>query len=211
MIVVAGESLIDLIVGADGRVEAIPAAGPTTRLGRSVASAGRWRSSAVCRPTASARSSGPGWWPTASISTSRRARTPRRSSPSPSSTRRAPRRTTSTTRGPRPRACPCRRPGRLAGRDFRAPRRDARARLRADGDDDRERSSRARRRTCSSWSTRTVARGDPRSRGYRARLDRILGRADVVKVSVDDLAWLDPGTDPERRGPGASWRAARPP
>ena len=31
---------------------------------------------------------------------------------------------------------------------------------------------------------------------YRARLDRILGRADVVKVSVDDVAWLDPGTDP---------------
>ena len=32
--------------------------------------------------------------------------------------------------------------------------------------------------------------------GYRARLERLLGRIDVVKVSVDDLAWLDPGTDP---------------
>ena len=31
---------------------------------------------------------------------------------------------------------------------------------------------------------------------YRARLDRILGRVDVVKVSVDDLAWLDPGAEP---------------
>lgn len=31
--------------------------------------------------------------------------------------------------------------------------------------------------------------------GYRARLERLLGRVDVVKVSVDDLAWLDPGTD----------------
>ena len=28
--------------------------------------------------------------------------------------------------------------------------------------------------------------------GYRARLRRILGRVDIVKVSVDDLAWLDP-------------------
>lgn len=27
---------------------------------------------------------------------------------------------------------------------------------------------------------------------YRARLDRVLARADVVKVSGDDLAWLDP-------------------
>jgi len=31
---------------------------------------------------------------------------------------------------------------------------------------------------------------------YRARLGRILGRVDVLKVSVDDLAWLDPGTEP---------------
>ena len=30
---------------------------------------------------------------------------------------------------------------------------------------------------------------------YRERLDRILGRADVVKASADDLAWLAPGTD----------------
>ena len=32
--------------------------------------------------------------------------------------------------------------------------------------------------------------------GYRARLDRVLGRADVVKVSGDDLAYLDPAGDP---------------
>jgi fructokinase len=32
--------------------------------------------------------------------------------------------------------------------------------------------------------------------GYRARLGRILGRVDVVKVSVDDLAWLDPLAGP---------------
>jgi fructokinase len=31
---------------------------------------------------------------------------------------------------------------------------------------------------------------------YRARLDRILGRVDVAKVSVDDLAWLDSGAGP---------------
>ena len=47
MIVVAGESLIDLIVGADGRVEAIPGGGPYNvartigRLGHSVAYLGR--------------------------------------------------------------------------------------------------------------------------------------------------------------------------
>jgi fructokinase len=34
------------------------------------------------------------------------------------------------------------------------------------------------------------------SSAYRARLDRILRRVDVAKVSVDDLAWLDPGTAP---------------
>jgi fructokinase len=32
---------------------------------------------------------------------------------------------------------------------------------------------------------------------YRARLDRVLGRADVVKASVDDLAWLAPNDDAE--------------
>jgi fructokinase len=31
---------------------------------------------------------------------------------------------------------------------------------------------------------------------YRSRLGRILGRVDVVKASVDDLAWLDPGSEP---------------
>ena len=31
---------------------------------------------------------------------------------------------------------------------------------------------------------------------YRARLGRILRRVDVAKVSVDDLAWLDPGVVP---------------
>ena len=47
MIVVAGESLIDLIVGADGRVEAIPGGGPYNvartlgRLGQAVAFLGR--------------------------------------------------------------------------------------------------------------------------------------------------------------------------
>lgn len=32
---------------------------------------------------------------------------------------------------------------------------------------------------------------------YRSRLRRLLGRADVVKVSEDDLAWLQPGVAPE--------------
>ncbi len=34
------------------------------------------------------------------------------------------------------------------------------------------------------------------SAGYRRRLDDVLGRADVVKVSTDDLAWLHPDRDP---------------
>ncbi len=41
---------------------------------------------------------------------------------------------------------------------------------------------------------RPAAIGDPRR--YRARLERILARVDVVKVSTDDLAWLDPGREP---------------
>jgi fructokinase len=41
---------------------------------------------------------------------------------------------------------------------------------------------------------RPTAIRDPSA--YRARLDRILGRVDVAKVSVDDLAWLDPGSAP---------------
>jgi fructokinase len=31
--------------------------------------------------------------------------------------------------------------------------------------------------------------------GYRARIDRLLPRTDVVKASDDDLAWLDPDRD----------------
>jgi fructokinase len=31
---------------------------------------------------------------------------------------------------------------------------------------------------------------------FRGRLSRLLARADVVKASEDDLAWIDPGTDP---------------
>jgi fructokinase len=32
--------------------------------------------------------------------------------------------------------------------------------------------------------------------GYRRRMERLLGRSDVIKVSDDDLAWLHPGTPP---------------
>ena len=49
---------------------------------------------------------------------------------------------------------------------------------------------------------------------YRARLERVLGRADVVKVSRDDLAYLRPGEDPVEAArallgvPGAAGPAA---
>jgi fructokinase len=41
---------------------------------------------------------------------------------------------------------------------------------------------------------RPTAIADPVA--YRARLKRVLGRVDIVKASVDDLAWLDPATAP---------------
>jgi fructokinase len=42
----------------------------------------------------------------------------------------------------------------------------------------------------------------------RARLTRILERADVVKVSTEDLAWLVPGADPESAARGLLDRGA---
>ncbi len=52
---------------------------------------------------------------------------------------------------------------------------------------------------------RTLIAVDPNCRpgvledpdAYRARLDGVMRRSDLVKVSTEDLAWLDPGT-PER-------------
>jgi fructokinase len=41
---------------------------------------------------------------------------------------------------------------------------------------------------------RPAAIADPAT--YRARLDRVLARIDIVKASVDDLAWLEPARDP---------------
>ena len=46
---------------------------------------------------------------------------------------------------------------------------------------------------------------------YLARLDTVIARANVVKVSVDDLAYLDPGTaaiDAARETPGAAPRSS---
>jgi fructokinase len=43
-------------------------------------------------------------------------------------------------------------------------------------------------------NVRAAAITDPAA--FRARLDRIMARADLVKASADDLAWLRPGLDP---------------
>jgi fructokinase len=43
-------------------------------------------------------------------------------------------------------------------------------------------------------NVRPAAITDPAA--FRARLDRIMARADLVKASADDLAWLRPGLDP---------------
>lgn len=43
-------------------------------------------------------------------------------------------------------------------------------------------------------NVRPAAIADPAA--FRARLDRIMARADIVKASADDLAWLRPGLDP---------------
>lgn len=63
---------------------------------------------------------------------------------------------------------------------------------------------------------RPSAIGDPAA--YRSRLARILGRADVIKVSADDIGWLEPTLDHVRavrtllagigRSPGPGPRAA---
>ena len=52
----------------------------------------------------------------------------------------------------------------------------------------------------------TIIRDDA---GYRARLDRVLRRADVVKVSGDDLAYLDPDGDPVEVARGLLAHGAR--
>ncbi|MEA2520096.1 MAG: fructokinase [Chloroflexota bacterium] len=52
--------------------------------------------------------------------------------------------------------------------------------------------------------SQTLVLADPNCRpaaivdrvAYRARLDRVLARVDVVKASTDDLAWLEPGLEP---------------
>ena len=90
-------------------------------------------------------------------------------------------------------------PGPIAGGSRpgpRAPRGDAGVRPRADGDDPRGVGRPA-------LPDDVLLMVDPNCRpsitrdadAYRARIGRILARADLVKVSVDDLAFLRPGED----------------
>ena len=44
---------------------------------------------------------------------------------------------------------------------------------------------------------------------FRARIARVLARTDIVKVSIDDLAFLAPGRDRRRRARRGSRRSAR--
>lgn len=43
--------------------------------------------------------------------------------------------------------------------------------------------------------------------GFRARIKRLAARADVLKVSTDDLDWLSPGVDPVEAGRALATRA----
>jgi fructokinase len=197
MIVVAGESLIDLIVGADGRVEAIPGGGPYNvartlgRLGQSVSFLGRLstdRFGSILRAGLASENVGLDLAPTtddptllavveldASGAALYRFYVDGTAAPGLSADdlpAALPPTTTALHVG-------------TLGLVFEPMAATIESIVAAVGDD-------------------ILVVADPNCRptaivdgtAYRARLGRILGRVDIVKVSVDDLAWLDPLAGP---------------
>jgi len=197
MIVVAGESLIDLIVGADGRVEAIPGGGPYNvartlgRLGQAVAFLGRMstdRFGSMLRAGLAAEAVDLGLVP--------------------------------MTDAPTLLAVAELDAGGAATYHFYAAGTAAPGLTAADVPDGLPASTTALHvgtlglvfepmaatieaivasappdvLVVADPNCRPTAIADPAS--YRARLERVLGRVDIVKASVDDLAWLYPGTVP---------------
>jgi fructokinase len=197
MIVVAGESLIDLIVGADGRVEAIPGGGPYNvartlgRLGQAVAFLGRMstdRFGSVLRAGLAAEDVDLGLVP--------------------------------MTDAPTLLAVAELDAGGAATYHFYAAGTAAPGLAAADVPDGLPASTTALHvgtlglvfepmaatieALVASARSDVLVVVDPNCRptaiadpvAYRARLERVLGRVDIVKASLDDLAWLNPGTAP---------------
>ncbi|HTG41457.1 MAG TPA: PfkB family carbohydrate kinase, partial [Methylomirabilota bacterium] len=197
MIVVAGESLIDLIVGADGRVEAIPGGGPYNvartlgRLGQAVAFLGRLstdRFGSILRAGLASENVGLDLAPTTDAPTllavvelddggAARYRFYVEGTAAPGLS-------AEDLPGALPAATTALHVGTL-GLVFEPMAATIESLVAAVHDD-------------------VLVVADPNCRptaivdavGYRARLGRILGRVDIVKVSVDDLAWLDPLAGP---------------
>jgi len=197
MIVVAGESLIDLIVGADGRVEAIPGGGPYNvartlgRLGQSVSFLGRLstdRFGAILRAGLASENVGLDLAPTTDAPTllavvelddggAARYRFYVEGTAAPGLS-------AADLPGALPATTTALQVGTL-GLVFEPMAATIESLVAAVRDD-------------------VLVVADPNCRptaivdavGYRARLGRILARVDIVKVSVDDLAWLDPLAGP---------------
>jgi fructokinase len=211
MIVVAGESLIDLIVGADGRVEAIPGGGPYNvartlgRLGRPVSFFGRLsddRFGSILRAGLEREGVDLALAPTTRASTLLAVA---ELDEAGAATYRfyvegtaAPGLALDDLPNGLPRDAAALHIGTL-GLVYE-PMAATIESLVAGADDDVL--------VMADPNCRPSAIADPD--GYRARLGRILVRVDVAKVSVDDVAWLEPGVRPIDaarkildRGPGA--------
>jgi fructokinase len=197
MIVVAGESLIDLIVGADGRVEAIPGGGPYNvartlgRLGRPVAFLGRLstdRFGSILRAGLASDGVDLGLAPATDAPTMLAVA---ELDATGAATYRfyvegtaAPGLSAADVRAGLPGATAALHVGTL-GLVFEPMASTIEAVVAG---------VRPEILVMIDPNCRPTAIRDPA--GYRARLARILGRVDVVKASVDDLAWLHPGIEP---------------
>jgi fructokinase len=197
MIVVAGESLIDLILGADGRVEAIPGGGPYNvartlgRLGQAVAFLGRMstdRFGSVLRAGLAAEEVDLGLVPLTDAPTLLAVAELDAGGAATyhfyAAGTAAPGLTTADVPDGLPASTTALHVGTL-GLVFEPMAATIEALVA---------NARPDVLVVADPNCRPTAIVDPV--GYRARLKRVLGRVDIVKASVDDLAWLDPGTAP---------------